>query len=135
MSNYVGVSRERLFQVLSTDVAATPDATKVPLVVLSPRSSRGLPTTGLALVLLAIPPPNGINFGTPASATAPGFTLTLYRAIPTAAGGWAKLQAFAGANFGDQLVLPDISGGLGLYVQIGNVAVDGVLLVGLAELD
>ena len=69
------------------------------------------------------------------SATAPGFTLTLYRAIPTAGGAWAALAAFPAANFGDQLVLPDISGGMGLYVQIGNVAVAGVLLVGLAELD
>lgn len=135
MSSYVGNSRERLIQLLTTDVAAAPVAVTPPIIFLSPRTSRGLPTSGLSLVLLAIPPANGIDYGTPASASAPGFTVTLYRAIPTAGGAWAALTAFPGANFGDLLVLPDISGGMGLYVRIGNVAVDGKLLVGLAELD
>ncbi len=137
MSFHVGIARERLFEI---DTAANAAAIAgglplVPHLVLSPRTARGLPTSGLALVLLPFPAPNGVSYGTPAAASAPGFTVTLYRAIPTSPGLSAALAAFAGANFGDQLTLPDISGGMALYVGIGNVATAGVLICGIAELD
>ncbi len=137
MSFHVGIARERLFEV---DTAANAAAIAgglplVPHLVLSPRTSRGLPTSGLTLVLLPYPAPNGVSYGTPAAASAPGFTVTLFRIIPTSPGLVGVLAAYPSANFGDQLTLPDISGGMALYVGISNVATPGLLMVGIAELD
>jgi hypothetical protein len=117
VSNYLGVSAERLIQVARSAVAAAPAHTEPAHFILSPRTSRGLPTSGFALTLLA--PARGA-----AVATTPGFTITIYRAIPVL-GAWAALQAFPGANYGDQLVLPDISGGMALYFVISHAVADG----------
>jgi hypothetical protein len=131
---YAGNARERFVEIGTAAVGVGPtDNTTPPLITLSPRTARGLPTAGLALVLVGYPPPNGFNYS-PAVAAVDGFTLYLFRLLPTI-GGWSRLQSFAGVQFGDQLVLPDISGGMGLYVGIGNVGTPGNLLVGLAELD
>ena len=134
MSDYVGASRERLVQLNTADMGA-PANGAAPHIVVSPRTSRGLPTAGIGLVLLPVPPPNGHDYGTPATPVDPGFTVTLYRALPTAAGGWAALEPKTGVPFYTQLTLPDISGGMALYVQIGNVDTPGVIILGLAELD
>lgn len=136
--NYVGNARERLVELDTAAVTAmlgADSSTWVPQIVLSPRTSRGLPTSGLALVLFGYPPPNGVSYGTPAQPSAPGFTLTIWRAVPTSPGYWARLQAFTGANFGDQLVLPDISGGMELIIELENVGTPGKLMLGIAELD
>jgi hypothetical protein len=132
VSAYVGNARERIVELATANVGAGP-TTDTPAITLSPRSSRGLPTTGLAIVLIPLTP-NSDDVGQVAQPTAPGFTLTLWRAIPTI-GGWSTLQAYPGLNYGDQVVLPDISGGFGLYFQLGNIDTPGRLLLGLAELD
>jgi hypothetical protein len=135
VSDYVGASRERLIQLNTAALAAAPAVGAAPHMIVSPRTSRGLATSGIGLVLLPIPPPNGHDYGTPASALAPGFTVTLYRAVPTAAGAWAALDPKTGVPFYTQLTLPDISGSMALFFQITNVDTAGILLVGLAELD
>ena len=119
MSNYVGVSAERLVQVARSTDGAPPAHTAPAHFVLSPRTSRGNPTSGFALTLLA--PSKGA-----AVPVAPGFTIAIYRAIPVL-GAWAALQAFTGANYGDQLVLPDISGGMALFFVISNAVADGAI--------
>jgi hypothetical protein len=116
VSSYVGVATERLVQI-TRSAGAAPEHTAPAHFILSPRTARGLPTSGFAFTLLA--PSVGS-----AVATAPGFTVTIYRSIPLL-GAWAALQAFTGANYGDQLVLPDISGGMALYFVISNSAADG----------
>lgn len=131
---YAGNARERLVEIATTTVGTGPSADGIPpLITLSPRTARGLPTQGLALVLLTYPPPNGLDYGA-AVAGGGGFTVYLYRWLPTVAV-WTRLQNLPGVAFGDQLVLPDISGGMGLYVGIGNVGTPGKILVGFAELD
>lgn len=116
MSSYVGVSSERLVEIVRSTDGAVPAHTAPAHFVVSPRTSRGLATSGFAMTLLA--PSKGA-----AVATAPGFTITIYRAIPVL-GAWAALQAFTGANYGDQLVLPDISGGMALYFVITHAVAD-----------
>lgn len=124
MSNYAGFPSERLVQV---ETGGPPVRSSPEHFILSPRTSRGLPTSGLALTLLS--PSTGVV------AAAPGFTVTIYRAIPVL-GMWAALQAFPGANYNDQLTLPDISGGMALYFSITNiVAPDGNVILAIAELD
>jgi hypothetical protein len=127
MSNYVGNARERIILLGTAAVAAAPVRGQVPHFNLSPRSSRGLPTQGFAWTITA---PSAAA----AVATAPGFTVTIYRVVPTL-GTWAALQPYASLNFDDQLVLPDISGGFGLYFKIGSVTTPGNVLIALAELD
>ena len=135
MSDYVGSARERLLQFNTAALLAAPSIGDAPHIIVSPRSSRGLPTSGIGVVLLPIPPANGHDYGTPAIATAPGFTVTIYRALPTAAGGWAALAPKTGVPFYTQLTLPDISGSMALRYQLDNVDTPGILLIGLAELD
>jgi hypothetical protein len=135
VSDYAGAPRERLLQLNTADLVAAPANGAAPHMIVSPRTSRGLPTSGIGLVLLPIPPANGHDYGTPATALVPGFTVTLYRALPTAAGGWAAFTAKTGVPFLTQLTLPDISGAMALWFQITNVDTAGILLVGLAELD
>ena len=43
-------------------------------------------------------------------------------------------QAFDGAAYGDQLTLPDISGGMALYFAISHAAAGNVILA-IAEMD
>jgi len=135
VSDYVGSARERLLQFNTAALLAAPSIGDAPHIIVSPRSSRGLPTSGIGVVLLPIPPANGHDYGTPAIATAPGFTVTIYRALPTAAGGWAALAPKTGVPFYTQLTLPDISGSMALRYQLDNVDTPGILLIGLAELD
>jgi hypothetical protein len=87
-------------------------------------------TGNLAIIL--IPPESlaSLGGGIPGSG---GFTLTVYRVVPTL-GEWGALATYAGLAYRDQLVLPDISGGWGLYFVFGNVATNGAILVGVAEL-
>lgn len=118
MSDYVGSSRERLVQLNTNDVSGAPAVGVAPHLIVSPRTSRGLPTSGIALVLLPIPPANGHDYGTPATASDPGFTVTIYRALPVGAGQWSKFDPKAGVPFWSQLTLPDISGGMALYFRI-----------------
>jgi hypothetical protein len=123
MSSYAGVSCERLVQVGMLTAPSRSDAQHF---VLSPRTSRGLPTAGLALVLLK-PSAGG------AVATSPGFDVTIYRAIPVL-GSWAALQTYSAANYGDQLTLPDLSGGMALFFSIQN-GTAGNLILAIAEMD
>lgn len=127
MSAYRGNSRERIVQLGTAAVAAAPVRGTLSHLVVSPRSSRGLPTQGFAWTLIA--PSAGS-----AIATAPGFTVQIYRSAPTL-GVWLAMQQFTAANYNDQLVFPDISGGMAIYVQITNVATPGNVLFCLAELD
>lgn len=127
MSSIIGAPRERLIQLGTAAVAAAPARGQIPHLMLSPRTSRSMPTQGFAWNLVA--PSAGA-----AIATAPGFTVQIYRVAPTL-GVWTSFQAFASANFLDQLVLPDISGGIGLYFQITNVTTAGNVLLAIAELD
>lgn len=138
MSTYAGNARERLIQITApTNYGAdgdgplsAPRRSDVPHITLSPRTARGLPTSGLALTL--VKPAAGSVV-----ASAPGFTLTIFRAVP-ALGVWAKMAPITGVNFLDQLVLPDLSGGMGLFFGIGNsdgTPASAPMLIAVAELD
>lgn len=137
MSTYAGNARERLIQITApTDYGTTGDGplyaprrSTVPHITLSPRTARGLPTTGLALTLVSPDAGSVTPSGT-------GFTLTIFRAVP-ALGVWAKLAPILSVNFLDQLVLPDLSGGMGLFFGVSNVAAGPSLpvLIAVAELD
>lgn len=138
MSTYAGNARERLISTIApTNYGSNgdgpfsgPQRSDVPHITLSPRTARGLPTSGLAVTLIQ-PSAGGV------SATAPGFTLTIFRAVP-ALGVWAKLAPILGVNFLDQLVLPDLSGGMGLFFGISNVSgltIPLPMLIAVAELD
>lgn len=116
-----------MIQLATAAVAAAPVRGQIPHFNLSPRTARGLPTQGFAWSIIA--PSAGS-----AVATAPGFSVTLYRVAPTL-GQWLTLQPYTSFNYNDQLVLPDISGGMGLYFQITNVTTPGNVLIGVAELD
>ena len=123
MSQYAGIPCERLVQIAT---GAAPTRSTPAHFVLSPRTSRGMATSGLAMTLLS----PSVGFAAP---TAPGFTVAIYRAIPVL-GAWAALQAFDGAAYGDQLTLPDISGGMALYFAISHAAAGNVILA-IAEMD
>ena len=129
MSQYAGMPSERLVQIRLpiTDPGFGPDRNTPAHFILSPRTARGLPTSGLALTLCA--PSTGA-----AVAAGLGFTVTIWRAIPVL-GSWAALQDFPGANFGDQLTLPDLSGGMALYFAIGSVSGAGDVILAIAEMD
>ena len=138
MSTYAGNARERLISIIApTNYGMNGDAplyaprrSDVPHITLSPRTARGLPTSGLAVTLVQ-PSGGGV------SPLAPGFTLTIFRAIP-ALGMWAKLAPIVGVNFLDQLVLPDLSGGMGLFFGVSNVdpiTIPLAMLIAVAELD
>ncbi len=126
MSAYAN-ARARIIQLGTAAVAAAPARGQIPHINLSARTSRGLPTQGFAWTLVA--PSAGS-----AVATSPGFTVTIYRVEPTL-GQWLTLQPFTALNYNDQVVFPDISGGMGLYFQITNVTTPGNVLIGISELD
>jgi hypothetical protein len=127
MSQVSGNSRERIVQLDTAVNSAAPVRGTLPSFLLSPRSSRGYLTQGFAFSLTS-PSAGG------AVASNPGFTVTIYRVAPTLSV-WNALQAFTAANYLDQLVFPDISGGMSLYFQITNVSANGLILLGVAELD
>jgi hypothetical protein len=121
MSQLGGASRER-FVELDTNTLGPPARGDTPHLLVSPRTAAGLVTGSLAIVLLE---PS-------AGAAWDGFTLTIYRAIPTV-GEWGKLEAFPSLSYREQLVLNDVSGGVGLFFSIVAPNGDGRILVGVAE--
>lgn len=121
MSRYGGASRER-FVELDTATLGPPDRGAAPHIMVSPRTAAGLLTGNLALVIVPVSGAGGA--GGP-------FELTLYRVVPTLAE-WGKFKAFAAAEYRDQLVLNDISGGFGLFFSVAAAA-DGRILIGVAE--
>jgi hypothetical protein len=138
MSLYPGAARERLIYLDTMVVAEPPTRATRPHITISPRTAQGLPTQGIALVLLE--PETGAAVGGGGgegdSGGGPGgFHLTLYRSVPTV-GAWAELAPFVVlARYGEQYVLPDLTGGWGLYIQITGAAEPGLILVGIAETD
>jgi hypothetical protein len=95
----------------------------------SPRTATGQQTGSISLVLI---PPDTSPAAVPDTG---GFTLTIYRVIPTLQD-WGALATYSGLAYRDQLVLPDISGGWGLYFVFGNLVGGGtgIILLGIAEL-
>jgi hypothetical protein len=75
-----------------------------------------------------VPDPDEVGIGA-------GFAVTIYRCVPVL-GTWAELAPFtARARYGVQYVLPDISGGWGLYFLITGMSQPGRILLGIAEMD
>lgn len=130
MSRYGGTPRERIVELDIDAVDGAPTRDTAPHLVVSPRTPNGLITGNLALIIL---PPSF----EPAVADTGGFTLTVYRSVPTL-GEWGELLARTGINYRDQYVLPDIAGGWGIYFRITNAVEsegdDGSVLMGVAEL-
>lgn len=115
MSFSIG-SRERIRQIAES---GTP-GNQVPHIALSPRTSSGVLTGSVGIVLFC----DLDDFEEPiAVANAGGITLTIYRSIPTLGNQWSKLVALTGIAFNDQLVLPDIGGGWELYLVATNITV------------
>lgn len=128
MSQYAG-ARERVILVSGNFRLMTPDRTMWPQINVSPRTSSGLPTASLGIVLFT----NVLAPG-PAVPVAPGMTLQIWRVAPTL-GAWAALAPITGVAFGQQLVLPDIGGGWGLYASVTNLTdPNGYVYAGIAEL-
>lgn len=75
----------------------------------------GLPTTGFLFALIT---------GAGAIATAPGFTVTVYRWLPIAQA-WVSFAAKTSVNYGELYDCYDIDGGAKLFVRIDNVAAHG----------
>lgn len=121
MSRLGGASRER-FVELDTTTLGPPARGDSPHMLISPRTAAGLPTGSLALVLLEPSAGGAWN----------GFNVTIYRAIGTL-GDWGKFDVFTNANYRDQLILNDVSGGLGLFFHVAAPNGDGRILVGVAE--
>jgi len=139
MSRVAGAARERMIELLTPDVVNPPDRSAAPHFHVSPRTPNGSPTQGIALTLIrpsggaAIGSGEGASGG--ASGPGGGFEVTLWRAVPII-GGWASLAPFTtNAVYGEQYVVDDLSGGWGIYFQIGGVTVDGAILVAVAELE
>lgn len=139
MSRYAG-ARERIIQLNTALVSEPPLRETKPHFLVSPRSAQGLPTEGIALTLIQAL--SGAALGAGAGMSSPagsggagGFGVALYRNVP-GIGGWASLAPFTtSAAYGEQYVLEDISGAWGIYFQITEVTQDGILLIGIAELD
>jgi hypothetical protein len=122
MSRLGGAARER-FVELNTATLGAPARGDSPHLLVSPRTAAGLVTGSLALVLL---PTSGSD------GAWDGFDITIYRAVPTL-GDWGKFQVYPSAAYRDQLILNDVSGGLGLFFSIVAPNGDGRILVGVAE--
>jgi hypothetical protein len=121
MSRMGGASRER-FVELNTNDLGPPSRGSAPHLMVSPRTAAGLLTGSLAIVILPVSETDG--------AIGP-FDLTLYRVIPTLAD-FGKFQAFTAAEYRDQLVLNDVSGGFGLFFSV-VANTEGRILIGVAE--
>jgi hypothetical protein len=124
VSQYAGMPCERLVQIAAP--GSEPSRSSAPHIVLSPRTSRGLPTSGMAFTLL--PPSTG------AAVAGAGFSIAIFRAIPVL-GSWAALQLYEAAGYGEQLTLPDLSGGMALYFHVFNLETAGNVILAIAELD
>jgi hypothetical protein len=142
MSLYAGANRERLIQISTDLVATAPVRNSKPHFQVSPRTAQGLPTQGIGLTL--IPPvsgpaiePGGDSGDSGEGSGGNGFGFTIWRCVPVL-GTWAELAPFTAlAHYGEQYVLPDISGGWGLYFQVTGLGESdhGRILVGIAEMD
>jgi hypothetical protein len=132
MSRFNSGARERFIQLPSG--LSAPARTAAPHINVSPRTSTGAPTGSLAIVILPQTYSGGILY-TPVGAGSGGFTLTVYRCLTTL-NDWAALAPYTGLAYRDQLVLPDISGGAGLFFVLGNATTgtSGFVILGLAEL-
>jgi hypothetical protein len=122
MSRFGGASRERFVELDTADLAA-PSRASAPHIMVSPRTAAGLLTGSLALVIL---PVSGVG-----AASGP-FNVTLYRVVPTLAE-FGKFEVFPSAEYRDQLILNDCSGGFGLFFSVVATGGDGRILIGVAE--
>jgi hypothetical protein len=140
VSLYAGAARERLIKLDTAVVSARPTRTTRPHITVSPRTAQGLPTQGIAFTLIQPTTDPAVGTGGDESAGESGgemggFTVTLFRSVPTV-GTWAELAPFTAlARYGEQYVLGDISGAWGLYFQVTGATEAGLILLGLAELD
>lgn len=121
MSRHGGASRERFVELNTADLGP-PSRSTSPHFMVSPRTAAGLLTGSLAIVILPVSETDG--------AIGP-FDLTLYRVIPTL-GDFGKFKTFLAAEYRDQLVLNDCSGGFGLFFSV-VANVEGRILIGVAE--
>lgn len=121
MSRFGGASRER-FVELQTSQLGPPSRGDSPHMMISPRTAAGLLTGSIEIVILPVSESDG--------AIGP-FDLTLYRVVPTLAD-FGKFQVFSAANYRDQLILNDCSGGFGLFFSV-VAGTDGRILIGVAE--
>ncbi len=136
MSIIAGAARERLIKLDTAVVGAAPNRNTRPHFVVSPRTAQGLPTQGIGLTLIQPAADAAVGIGADeSSGTGGGFNVTMWRAVP-ATGGWAELAPFTAlANYAEQYVLGDISGSWGIYFQITGATEDGLILLGIAEMD
>jgi len=121
MSRQGGASRERIVELNTIDLGP-PTRESAPHFMISPRTAAGLLTGSLAIVILPVSTVDG--------AIGP-FDVTLYRVIPTL-GEFGKFQAFTAAEYREQLVLNDCSGGFGLFFSV-VANTEGRILIGVAE--
>lgn len=139
MSLYAGAARERLIKLETAIASAAPTRETLPHIVVSPRTSMGLPTQGILLTLIrpTTNPAEGDDDGDSggdSGGAGGGFTVTLFRNVPTT-GGWAELAPFTAlARYGEQYVLGDVSGAWGLYFRVTGATEEGLILLGIAEL-
>lgn len=122
MSRLGGAARER-FVELETSQLGPPSRGDSPHLMISPRTAAGLLTGSLAVVLLPVSESDG--------AIGP-FDVTLYRVVPTL-GDFGKFQVFSACAYRDQLILNDVSGGLGLFFSVVASGANGRILIGVAE--
>jgi len=136
MSIIAGAQRERLIKLDTAVVGAAPNRQTKPHFTVSPRTAQGLPTQGIGLTLIEPAADAAVGIGADeSSGTGGGFNVTMWRAVPVT-GGWAELAPFTAlANYGEQYVLGDISGSWGIYFQITGATADGLILLGIAEMD
>lgn len=139
MSLYAGAARERLVKLNTAIASAAPTRATLPHIVVSPRTSMGLPTQGILLTLVRPTTNPALGDGDAASGDSGGeadggFNVTLFRNVPTT-GGWAELAPFTAlARYGEQYVLGDVSGAWGLYFRVTGATENGLILLGIAEL-
>ncbi len=119
--------RERLRHLATATVGAAPADGTEPHLQLSPRAPNGGKTVGFLFSLHA--PTVGS-----ATATGTGFTVTVWRLNPTT-GAYASSEAITEVAYGAQYVINEVPGGGSVYFQITNVAADGAVVVGVAEVD
>jgi hypothetical protein len=122
---------DRVLRVLASAVATAPAAQTEPHFVQSP-TIEGIPTRGFGLALVA---PDSASPNAAATAIAAGFTVTVYRLIPSL-GIYAAGMSKTAVPYQQQLVNFDMGGAQAFYFVIAaaSVAVDGDLLLCFTEL-
>jgi hypothetical protein len=138
MSRIAG-TRDRMIELFTPEVADAPTRASKPHFVVSPRTAQGRATQEIAFTLIkrlngaAVGSGEGASGG--ASGPGGGFQVTLWRA-QLGTGAWASLAPFTtAAAYGEQYVIPDISGSWAIYIQIGGVTIPGRIIAAIAELD